>query len=69
MLCWCVQEVKNDIQYRIDFWDDYSGKIEKVASKINDTYLKSNGVDDGEKSYGRMLDLLLEYYFQEIKEN
>lgn len=62
-------EVKNDIQYRIDFWDGYSGKIEKVASKINDTYLKSNGVDDGEKSYGRMLDLLLEYYFQEIKEN
>ena len=39
-----------------------------MASKINDTYLKSNGVYDWEKSYGRMIDLLLEYYFQEIKD-
>lgn len=61
------EEVQKDRQYRVEFWDKYSGKIEEVASKVNDTYLKSNGVNDGEKSYGRMVDLLLEYYFQRVK--
>lgn len=51
--------VKNDINYNISFWENYEGKIEKIGSKINDAYLKGNGVLDGEKSYGRMVDLLL----------
>lgn len=59
--------VEQDRQYRIEFWDKYSGKIEKVSSKVNDTYLKSNGVSDGEKSYGRMVDLLLNYYMEYVK--
>ncbi|MEG2017962.1 MAG: DUF3810 domain-containing protein [Clostridium sp.] len=61
------QGVEEDRQYRIDFWDKYSGKIEQVSSKVNNTYLKSNGVSDGEKSYGRMVDLLLDYYITFIK--
>lgn len=58
------EEVQKDRIYRRNFWDKYSGKIEKISSKVNDTYLKSNGVSDGEESYGRMVDLLLEFYFQ-----
>lgn len=63
------EEVKKDKEYRIEFWNKYSGKIEKVASKVNDNYLKYNGVSDGTKSYGRMVDLLLEYYFQNKGDN
>lgn len=54
--------VRNDIIYKNEFWKKYEGKISEVSSKINDSYLKSNGVSDGEKSYGRMVDLLLSYY-------
>lgn len=61
------EKVKKDTIYRIEFWDKYSGKIEKASSKVNDTYLKSNGISDGEKSYGRMVDLLLNYYMDYTK--
>lgn len=57
-------QVREDIHYNNIFWQQYSGPIEDVSSKVNDTYLKANGVADGEQSYGRMVDLLLSYYLQ-----
>lgn len=54
--------VKRDIIYKNEFWEKYEGKVNEMSSKINDSYLRSNGVSDGEKSYGRMVDLLLSYY-------
>ncbi len=33
----------------------------KAAKKTYEKYLAYNGVDDGMKSYGRMLDLMLAY--------
>lgn len=56
------KDVKDDIIYKNEFWRKYEGKINEVSNKINDSYLKSNGVEDGDKSYGRMIDLLLSYY-------
>lgn len=56
------EAVRRDIIYKNEFWKKYEGKINEVSSKINDSYLKSNGVLDGEKSYGRIVDLLLSYY-------
>ncbi|MCC8043156.1 MAG: DUF3810 domain-containing protein [Oscillospiraceae bacterium] len=35
----------------------------KVSDTAMDTTLKLNGVTDGKQSYGRMVDLLLEYYY------
>lgn len=35
----------------------------RVSESAMDTSLKLNGVSDGKKSYGRMVDLLLEYYY------
>ncbi len=35
--------------------------VAKVSDKVNDTYLKLNSQDDGVKSYGKMVDLLLAY--------
>lgn len=60
-------KVRADIQAHNAFWDDYEGGIEVLSSAINDTYLKANGVADGEESYGRMVDLLLDYYVVHIK--
>lgn len=54
--------VKRDLASINRFWDSYEGTIEKTSRKINNTYLKSNLQEDGIKSYGRMVDLLIAEY-------
>ncbi len=48
-----------DLQNEQAYWKQFQGITKKVANKMNDTYLKLNGEEDGVKSYGRMIDLLL----------
>lgn len=42
--------------------------VNEVSDIATDTSLKLNGVEDGLKSYGRMVDLMLDYYMEEILE-
>ncbi|MCB2294030.1 DUF3810 domain-containing protein [Clostridium algoriphilum] len=58
----CSKSVLNDLKYNQMFWEEYSGPIEKISDKVNDTYLKSQNQDSGTKSYGEMVDLLLAEY-------
>lgn len=55
----CSDGVLNDLKYNQEFWDKYSGAIEEIGDKFNDTYLKSQNQQSGTKSYGAMVDLLL----------
>ena len=42
------------------YWDEFKDTVlSDAGEKMNNTYLKINNVDDGTKSYGRMVDLLL----------
>jgi hypothetical protein len=59
------EPVKRDLKADNEFWDKYSGSVEKVSNNINNRYLKSNGQAEGTKSYGRMVDLLLAEYTKE----
>lgn len=43
-------------------WKQYEGKVAEVSSAVNNTYLQQQGQADGEKSYGRMVDLMLGWY-------
>lgn len=54
--------VGRDLQYLKDFWQQYEGPLEKISSRINDTYLKVNYQEEGIYSYGRMVDLLLAFW-------
>lgn len=54
-------EVRTDLAENNQFWDRYDTKTAKVANQINDTYLKANLQEDGVKSYGRVVDLMLAY--------
>lgn len=54
--------VRRDLEYNNNYWKNYNGKISEISDKFNNSYLKSNGVKDGTKSYGKMVDLLLAYY-------
>ena len=44
------------------YWDAYEGEVREAAESLNDNYLKFNQQQDGVKSYGMMVDLLLAYY-------
>lgn len=52
-----------------EYWSKYDTPVAEVSNAINDTYLKINNQTDGTKSYGRMADLVIADYFQNIKTN
>jgi len=53
--------LRRDLVANNAFWKTYEGEINRVASDVNDAYLKVNKQEDGVKSYGMMVDLLLSY--------
>ena len=50
---------KADLDYNNRFWDRFEGKAAETQERVNDAYLKSMGEEQGVKSYGRMVDLML----------
>ena len=53
------------MRYANQFWSRFETPNDIVANlsqKVNDTYLQANRVEDGVKSYGRVVDLLLAEY-------
>lgn len=55
-------------QHASKYWSQFDTPVAEVSNTINDTYLKINNQTDGTKSYGRMVDLVIADYFQNIKE-
>ena len=54
--------IKNEMTAYSIFYNKYKDtKISKVASAVNDTYLKAQGQEQGEKSYGLVVDLAVAY--------
>lgn len=51
--------IRRDLTAHREFWAQYEGKAAEVAEEVNNAYLVSNNQEDGVKSYGRMVDLLL----------
>lgn len=41
------------------FWAQYESEVSETAREVNNTFLKANMQQDGVKSYGRMVDLLI----------
>lgn len=51
--------VKADYAFSNAYWKSFETKVAEVSNAVNDSYLKANAQEDGVKSYGRMVDLLL----------
>ncbi len=52
-----------DLRDNSAYWEQYEDTvISETADKVNDVYLKANEQEDGVKSYGRVVDLLLAEY-------
>ncbi len=58
------EEQRKDLDENNAYWDSFDTPVAETAEKINDTYLKSNGVEDGVVSYGMVTELLLYDYYK-----
>ena len=54
--------VQRDFAYNSTYWKQFEGPVSEFSNTVNDSYLKANQQEDGVKSYGRMVDLLLADY-------
>ena len=54
-----------DLTKNTEYWGRYKTKLAEIKEASNDTYLKINHQEDGVKSYGRVVDLMIGYYRQQ----
>jgi len=54
--------IRRDFAYNRAYWQQFEGRVAEVATAMNDAYLRHNRQEDGVRSYGRMVDLLLADY-------
>lgn len=59
------EQADRDYAYHRAYWMQYEGPVSELSDKVNDTYLKVNAQQEGSRSYGRMVDLLLGAYRQQ----
>lgn len=57
-------EVWRDLQANSEYWKQFAGPVKETSTKINHAYLQANLQEDGVRSYGRMVDLVLAWYEQ-----
>ena len=48
------------------FWREHETKASEVQDRVNDTYLKANGQENGIRDYGLVVDLMLSWYTAEV---
>ncbi|HOM01670.1 MAG TPA: DUF3810 domain-containing protein [Acetivibrio sp.] len=54
--------VTRDLKAINSYWAKYDTPVQDFSSSVNNTYLKANMQEDGVRSYGRMVDLLIAEY-------
>ena len=54
-----TREVLADAMAKQEYWRMFEGPLEERVTNMNDSYLKAQNQEDGVKSYGRMVDLML----------
>lgn len=57
-------QAERDYAWHSAYWAQYQGPVSKISDKVNDTYLRINSQQEGSRSYGRMVDLLVGEYRQ-----
>lgn len=58
----CSDGMIRDMKNSNTYWDSFEGEIEEVSQKINDSFIKVNGVESGILSYNQMVELMLRFY-------
>ena len=50
---------QRDLAANSAYWKQFEGPVAEISSSVNNAYLQANGQEEGVRSYGRMVDLLL----------
>ncbi len=50
---------RRDLQAIREFWEQHRGRAMRAANRVNDAYLRSNRVEGGVQSYGRVASMLV----------
>lgn len=58
----CSPGMRRDLSQRNAYLKHFAGPVKESAQKVNDTFIKVNGVDSGRLSYNQMVALMLRYY-------
>ncbi len=58
----CSEAMRRDLSLRNAYWKQFEGEVQEAAQKVNDTFIKVNGVESGTLSYSEMVELVLRYY-------
>ena len=58
----CSKGMLRDLRQSSAYWKQFEGKIEESSQKINDSFIKVNGVESGVLSYNEMVGLMLKFY-------
>lgn len=57
------ERAKGELIAYSNFFDKYRDtKISEISGAVNDTFLKANGTEEGERSYGMVVNLAVSYY-------
>lgn len=56
------EQTISDLNFQSRYWAQFESKVGEITSSMNDTYIKLNGDSEGEKRYGMVTDLLLDYF-------
>ena len=56
------EQIQRDFAAARAYWQAFQGPAADISTRVNDAYLRLNQQEDGVRSYGRMVDLLLAYY-------
>ena len=58
----CSEGMIRDLKQNSAYWKNFEGEIQENSQKVNDTFIKVNGVESGVLSYNQMVELMLRYY-------
>lgn len=59
--------VRRDWTQNASYWAQFEGPVQQTSTEINDSYLQANLQEEGVRSYDRVTDLIVEYYFANLK--
>lgn len=55
-------DVHRDLAAGAAYWDRFKGPVAEFSTQVNQTFLEANKQQEGVRSYGRMVDLVLAWY-------
>lgn len=61
--------IRRDWEQNAAYWAQFEGPVQKTSTQINDSYLQANLQEEGVKSYDRVTDLIVDYYYAYVKGN